>query len=122
MNHEAREPCKTCPYRKDVARRVWHRSEFENLLHADADPFRGDTFLCHLDVKKAPEQQGFCVGWLLDQRERNIPSIRLRVVLLRSKEASEQMAQVHAPEGVELYDSIEQMCRANGIRVRRFAR
>lgn len=82
----------------------------------------GGTFLCHLDVKKAPEQQGFCVGWLLDQRERNIPSIRLRVVLLRSKEASEQMAQVHAPEGVELYDSIEQMCRANGIRVRRFAR
>lgn len=122
MNYEAREPCKTCPYRKDVARRLWHPSEFEKLLHADADPIMGPTFLCHLDGKKPPEVRGFCVGWLLDQRARSVPSIQLRLSLLRNKAAVDQLEEAHAPDGVDLYESIEQMCRANGVRVRKFTR
>lgn len=122
MNHTAREPCKTCPYQKDVARSVWHPDEFEKLLRADANPLGGAVFLCHQDGRKPREEQGFCVGWLIDQRERNVPAIQLRIAFLRSRDAVTQLEEAHAPEGVDLYDSIDEMCRANGIRVRRFPR
>lgn len=122
MNHTAREPCKTCPYRKDVARGVWHKSEFVKLLESDANPFGGATFLCHQDIRKERADQGFCIGWLLDQRERNVPSIQLRIALARNTDACAQMSEAHPPEGVKLYTSIAQMCRANGVRVRTFTR
>jgi len=119
VNAEAREPCKTCPYRKDVPPKTWHRSEFENLLTQDADEMMGRVFGCHQHNKLPREQQGLCIGWLLDQRERGCPSIRLRMQLFASTETAKQLEEAHAPAGVSLYPTIKAMCRANGVRPRR---
>jgi hypothetical protein len=117
MNYDAREPCKTCPYRKDVPPKTWHRSEFENLLAQDRNEFGGAVFQCHQDRPKPAEERGFCIGWLLDQRARGLRSIQLRLHLIKGGEAAgKQIQEAHAPAGVKLYPSIAAMCRANGVR------
>jgi len=119
MNHDAREPCKTCPYRKDVPRGIWTKDEYRNLLAQDRNEFRGATFLCHQGRKLPAEEQGFCVGWLLDQRTRGISSIQLRIHLMMNKDrdaANRQLKDIRPPSGVKLYPSIAAMCRANGVR------
>lgn len=115
MNTTAREPCKSCPYRRDAKLEHWHPSEFENLLAQDANPISGSPFACHQDRKIAPHDRGVCVGWLLDQRERGAPSIKLRLGLMRDAGLRAQFEEARAPEGVELYESIEEMCLANGV-------
>lgn len=117
MNTSAREPCACCPYRKDAPLRHWDKAEFVDLLAADADPMGGAVYGCHNHAKLPPEERGPCVGWLIDQRERGVPSIKLRLKLtFGGKEAAEQFNEARAPEGVELYPSIKAMCRANGVR------
>jgi len=113
MGWETREPCASCPYRKDAPLRLWHRSEFENLLRQDANEFGGAIFGCH-GTRKLPQQQ-ICGGWLLNQKRRNIPSIQLRLSLISSKAAREALRLV-SDGGHELYGSIAAMCRANGVR------
>lgn len=119
MKADAREPCKTCPYRKDVPPKTWHRSEFENLLRQDANEAAGATFGCHQTNRMPRDSQSLCIGWLLDQRERNCPSIQLRLLLMKDDAAAVQMEESHPPTGVDLYPSINAMCRANGVRPRR---
>jgi hypothetical protein len=109
------KPCNNCPYRKDAPTEFWHREEFENLLESDADPLNGGIFACHKGKDRPPEERTVCIGWLLDQKNRNIPSIQLRLKLLRDSELVEITEQATG-EGLELYDSIEEMCKANGIR------
>jgi hypothetical protein len=116
VNCEAREPCKSCPYRKDVKPGTWHRSEFVNLVAQDRNDFGGHQFGCHQHRKLPEAERGACVGWLLDQRKRGTPSIQLRMTLITKPEACEQFNQAHAPEGVALYSSIAAMCRANKVR------
>jgi hypothetical protein len=108
-------PCLSCPYRKDAPLRLWHRSEFESLLAHDADPIRGAMFHCHGEVKKPTVERAMCVGWLLDQKKRGTPSIRLRLRLMTNEEAREAFDRV-ASGGAELYPTIKTMCRANGVR------
>lgn len=110
-------PCAKCPYRTDAPLKLWHVSEFENLLRQDADEVGGHIFGCHNDGKKAKAQQRPCVGWLLDQRRRGTPSIQLRVALTKP-EAAEAYERVHA-DGLSLYPSIADMAKANGCVVRR---
>lgn len=119
MNFEMREPCKTCPYRTDVPAGTWHWSEFENLLQQDAYELGGSTFACHMHGKLPKDQRGFCIGWLLDQRQRNVPSIQLRLTLCVSTEAAQQLEEARSPVGVKMYGSIAAMCRANGVRAKR---
>lgn len=119
MNTSAREPCACCPYRKDAPLRHWDRSEFVRLLAADADPVNGAVYGCHNHAKVAPAERGVCVGWLIDQRERGVPSIKLRLKLaFGGADATAQFNEARPPEGVELYPSIKAMCRANGVRPR----
>jgi len=107
---DTRKPCGSCPYRKDAPLRLWHPSEFENLLENDEDTLRGHLFACHA-TKKAPEQS-VCAGWLLDQDRRGLPSIQLRLVLNRSAEARQALEQV-SDGGHRLYGSILEMVAAN---------
>jgi hypothetical protein len=111
-------PCENCPYRKDAPTRLWHRSEFEGVLDADADTFGGKVFNCHKHAALTPDQRGFCAGWLLDQKRRGLPSIQLRLILIQEPEAVAALDAVNA-DGLEMYSTVKGMCRANGVRPRR---
>lgn len=108
-------PCSSCPYRKDAPLRLWHRSEFENLLAQDADPVNGNMFACHGEAKKDPRKRALCAGWLLDQKKRNVPSIQLRIRLITNCATLAAFERVSSG-GTELYSTIKAMCRANGVR------
>jgi hypothetical protein len=110
---EPYKPCKSCPYRKDAPKGLWDPSEFQNLLSTERDMF-GAVFACHGEAKKPPKERQMCAGWLLDQKARNVPSIRLRM-LLSSDERSQDLYNRVSGEGLKLYLSIEAMCKANGV-------
>jgi hypothetical protein len=117
MKWDTREPCASCPYRKDAPREMWHAEEFKKLLAADANEFGGAMFGCH-KFRNHPEQAQVCGGWLLDQKRRGCPSIQLRLVLIHKPEAVKALEEI-TDGGHRLYASIAAMCRANGIQLRR---
>lgn len=117
MKFDTRAPCSTCPYRKDVPAGYWHRSEFDRLAKADADPARGAVFGCHKGKRAKPEKMQVCGGWLLDQKKRGVPNISLRLDMLKNREAVEAMAKITSG-GAPMYASIADMCAANGIGVK----
>jgi hypothetical protein len=106
-------PCENCPYRKDAPRHYWDAIEFEKVLESERSQI-GSIFSCHKQASLPNNQRGFCAGWLLDQRERHVPSIALRVALL----APDALAAMEAVTdgGHEMFSSVEAMCRANGVR------
>jgi ribosomal protein L37E len=107
-------PCSSCPYRKDVKTHHWDRKEFEGVLQAETTEF-GGIYACH-KMKDIPnDQRGFCAGWLLDQKKRDLPSIRLRIALAQNPENTAALNAVH-DGGHPLYTTVKQMCRANGVR------
>lgn len=110
MKFDTPKPCTSCPYRRDAELGFWHPSEFQKLLEQDADELNGNLFACHGTRKL--EEQSICAGWFLDQQRRGYPSIRLRLVLAKNKEALKYEKQVNA-DGLVLYDSIKEMCLAN---------
>ena len=110
MSCAPRSPCGNCPYRKDAPREHWHPDEFKKLIASDRSVL-GSVFLCH-------KQNGHvCVGWLLNQRARNVPSLALRLALMSGPEAKKLNEALRSATdgGHELFDSIEAMCAANGI-------
>jgi len=107
-------PCANCPYRKDAPRRLWDVSEFRALLAAERDQI-GKVYGCHKQAPLDPKARGFCAGWLLDQKKRNIPSIALRMVLISDPSAVDALEGV-SDGGHEMFNSLEAMCRANGVR------
>lgn len=107
-------PCENCPYRKDAPRRMWHRKEFESVLQAEQSEL-GSTFACHKHANLAKKKRGFCAGWLLDQVKRGLPSIQLRLYLITHPEAVAALDEV-SDGGHEMFATVEEMCRANGVR------
>lgn len=101
------EPCEKCPYRCDAPVGLWSPQEFERLLASDLDP-DGVIYGCH------KRNGDLCAGWLLDQRERGVPSVALRSRLAVDPELASGLRDVH-DGGHELYDSVEAMCEANGV-------
>ena len=109
-----REPCVSCPYRKDVPLETWHVSEFENLMASDADPMTGGIFGCHKYRHRPVEERRPCVGWFLDQDRRGMPCIALRLAgMTGGPEAIAFRDEAH-DGGHELYETLEEMCEANG--------
>ena len=109
---ETREPCGSCPYRKDAPLELWHRQEYESVYASEhAECIGGSVFGCHATLKKDPE---VCAGWLLDQKRRGIPSIPLRLRLMRLPDARAALDEV-TDGGHETYDSALEMCAANGV-------
>lgn len=111
LRFDRRAPCASCPYRTDAPLGLWSREEFEDLLASDRTQM-GTLYGCH-EYRKRRDQAQVCVGWLLDQRERNVPSLMLRMVLLQNPQARACYAESESP--VPLYDSIEEMCAQNGV-------
>lgn len=114
MKFDKKSPCESCPYRRDARQEFWHPAEFVGLLANDADPVMGKMYACHEGKKLAHEDRSMCAGWLLDQKRRGLPSIQLRLLLTQSEEARAMLEEVNA-DGLDLYDSIEEMCEANGV-------
>ncbi len=104
-------PCTSCPYRRDAPRGLWHATEFVNLMQHDGDLF-GAMFGCHEFNKRPPEEHRPCAGWLLDQKKRGVPSIRLRMTLSSNPKALACFEKAD-PAGLPLFDSIEEMVAAN---------
>lgn len=108
------QPCGNCPYRMDAPRRLWHRTEFEKLLVTEEDTL-GAVFACHKQRDFAPRERGLCAGWLLDQKARGVPSIRLRLALSQDAGVLAAFEKVNA-HGLALFSSVGAMCLANGVR------
>lgn len=117
MRWDNRTPCASCPYRKDVPTGTWHVSEFENLLANDADPVAGGVFGCHKWRHRPKDERRLCIGWLLDQQRRGMPSIQLRLLGMRHQRDDEAMALFDEANdgGFDLYETLQAMCAANGV-------
>jgi hypothetical protein len=107
---DMKEPCASCPYRRDAPLQLWAREEFVRLLETDAEPFPGALYACH-GTGKLPQKR-VCGGWLLDQKRRGCPSIALRLSLL-SDDTAVVCLETITDGGHPLYDSIEDMVDAN---------
>lgn len=112
MKWTIESPCKSCPYRKDSPLALWDNAEFENLLFHDADPLHGNMFACHATRHRPQSEREPCAGWLLDQKRRRVPSIRLRLTLMHHPEAVKCLETVTSG-GHRLFRTIQAMSRAN---------
>lgn len=101
---QCKTPCANCPYRKDAPVEHWHRDEFQKVLDSE-DSIIGSVFQCH------KQNGGVCVGWLMNQVERDIPSIALRISLSRHDVTREYLDSLHCK--AELYALVEEMIAAN---------
>ncbi|PYF68418.1 DUF6283 family protein [Pedobacter nutrimenti] len=104
MNYKRKQPCKDCPYRKDSENQKWCKEEFENLLDKDAD-FIGSVFGCH------KKDNHVCVGWLMDQVNRNFPSISLRFSLISNSVNRNYLNGLYCKSA--MYSNINEMVKAN---------
>ena len=110
MKWNIKAPCESCPYRKDSKLAFWDKAEFAGLLEQDANHITGHVFGCH-QTRKHPEPT-ICAGWLLNQKNRGLPSIQLRMRLIKSEEARTCLVEL-TDGGNEQYGSIEEMVEAN---------
>jgi len=110
LTFERRTPCASCPYRVDAPRQHWHRDHFASVLRGMRDPVNGPVFACHSTAKQPVRDA--CVGWMLDQIARHMPSIQLRLTLIRSDPPAHYLGELHAG-GAEMFDGIEDMISAN---------
>ena len=120
MKYERREPCPNCPFRTDAPLAYWAPEEYVRL--ADLERVEGQpesataSFGCHKDRHGPVEDRQYCVGWLVHQRERGVPSIALRFALVASRDREavvEQFEQAKVPDGVALYPSVQDLVAAN---------
>ncbi len=98
------QPCANCPYRTDAPLAHWSIEEFKDLLKNDAD-YMGVVYECHKKDGKA------CTGFVINQRERDLPSVQLRIFLITTKVPREELEALNSP--APLYNTITEMCKAN---------
>ncbi len=101
---EQSSPCKSCPYRKDAKLAHWSIEEFEGVLANERDQI-GAVYLCHQKNGSA------CIGWLMNQMERGLPSIALRLSLIKHKIKGDYFDSIHCAS--EMFETVEEMCEAN---------
>lgn len=70
------------------------------------------VFGCHKDRHGDPDEQEYCVGWLLYQRKRGVPNLALRLALIMNDSALIQFREAHV-EDDELYETITELVQAN---------
>lgn len=104
MKYCKTKPCNNCPYRKDAPLRHWDVKEFTNLLEKDSD-IMGALFGCH------KKDGNVCVGWLMNQDKRNLPSIALRISLSKNNITVEYLDSLKSDS--EMYGSVKEMILAN---------
>ncbi len=101
---ECTSPCANCPYRKDAPLAHWAQEEFEKVLNAETE-MMGAVFMCHKQNGSA------CIGFVMNQDERDFPSIALRVDLIKNKVNREYLDSLSCKS--EMFESVEEMCEAN---------
>ncbi len=104
-------PCSSCPYRTDTRLAHWHREEFERVQASEV-AIIGSVFACHKHLDLPDKERGTCAGFMLDQKERGIPNLGVRMALSRDPELAKALEKVRAPKGVRMY-SADRMCEAN---------
>lgn len=104
MQFKGTTPCKDCPYRIDAPLRKWDVGHFVDLLKNDA-VYMGVTYHCHKN------NGSVCRGWLIDQDNRNFPSIALRLELSRKHVTREYLDKLHCRSA--MYGSVQKMVEAN---------
>lgn len=110
-----KEPCPTCPYRRDTPVGIWHAEEYHKLATYDEPDYMElrerflagepvvqpdpplSLFLCHHSTMGRSETL-LCRGWLTVARE----SIAVRIGLMQGKISLEQ---ADAPVRAALYGS-----------------
>lgn len=113
MKFDRTKPCESCPYRKGAPRKLWAREEFVKLLVMDASS-KGCIYQCHQERKLPESEHRPCVGWAIDQKRRNTPSIMLRMGLMLKEGMGEWFANLDVRQP-GLFRSLAAMCRANGV-------
>lgn len=71
-----KNPCASCPYRKNVPSGVWDKSEYQKLPRYDGETYEQSTatFLCH-------QQDGcVCSGWLAHRNPEGLLAVRLGLI------------------------------------------
>lgn len=108
MRHH-RTPCGSCPYRRDQPLAVWAEENFVAVKKGEASTM-GSVFACHGDARRPPDQRSVCAGFLIDQRERGVPSISLRIHICDDDDLAAAIREASSP--VEMMTAKE-MCDAN---------
>lgn len=75
----AAEPCRHCPYRRDVPSGIWAPEEYAKLASYDADtPYQPTgVFVCHL--RGSGDKSRACGGWAGCHDGDNLLALRLAV-------------------------------------------
>jgi uncharacterized protein DUF6283 len=117
----AKNPCSTCPYRKDTPSGVWLADEYEKLRAYDEpefDPAHPEAqrlpemaaFLCHHSLTRPGDT--LCRGWLSVHAD----SVAVRLTVATGKVTWEQ---VDAPVEVELYATGNEAADAGEVEIDR---
>lgn len=72
-----KNPCSTCPYRKDVPSGVWAEEEYEKLRGYDDPQTNYNTFLCHQSPVTGIDAA--CKGWVMVHA--NSVAVRLACII-----------------------------------------
>lgn len=113
MSHRT-EPCANCPFRRTAQLAYWHPAEYVGLalMERDEENPEGPLFQCHKDRTKPQQERQLCVGWLMDQRRKGLPSIALRVRMTRDPGLRLQYGEMPQDDGF-LYESVQELVDAN---------
>lgn len=111
---DRRHPCGNCPFRQDAPLAYWHPTMYQMLadLAKREEDVHAGVFGCHKDRALPPIERGMCVGWLLDQRARDTPSLSLRLALLRGGAAAQSQYR-EAERSGETWSSIDELVEMN---------
>jgi Family of unknown function (DUF6283) len=115
----AKNPCSTCPYRKDTPPGVWSADEYEKLRLYDEPEFDPDypeamrlpefaAFLCHHSLTQPGDT--LCRGWLTVHSD----SVAVRLTVAKGAVTWDQ---VDAPVTVELYASGNEAADAGEVAI-----
>ena len=96
-----RNPCSSCPYRKDSPSGLWHPEEYEKLRAYDNEDVSLEngnlaTFHCHQE--KISGQDTVCKGWLMVHQN----TVAVRLCQYRHGIGIDQF---EVDKGIELHES-----------------
>lgn len=112
MAKHNKHPCTNCPYRKDAPVGLWHAVEFKKVVASEAQQM-GSLFHCHKHSGRAPAKRSLCVGFVLDQVNRGMPNLSLRMAVISDADVAKVVSS--ASSVVPMYSSALEMCAANGV-------
>jgi len=105
-----KKPCDNCPWRRDAPTAYWDPDHFTEIWRNCQDD-GARIMLCH-KAGNLPEDEAreiVCHGWV---RVVGYDAIGVRLAVMRGQVSPDE---VLAKDGVELYDSFEEMMEANAI-------